>query len=126
MDDGTNKNGGEGEWQDLAEYQRQQSIEGGDMPQDDMGIVQEGDSDLEVERGGIREEDGEGMEIEEDEEEPKAKKVKRSHGDDVKTEQKPIDKEARKREKKAREKELKRQKAQEKLKVAGARKETTA
>ncbi|KAH8670242.1 hypothetical protein BGZ60DRAFT_31349 [Tricladium varicosporioides] len=105
MDDGTNKEAdGEG-WQDLGEYQREQSIEG--------GVMQEGDSEWEGRRS-MNGEEGD-MDDNEDAEALKAK-VKKTHKKALAPT--PVDKEARKREKKAREKELKRQKALAARKVA--------
>lgn len=121
MDDGTNKEGTDGEgWQDLGEYQREQSIEGGEI-QEDARVVQEGDSEWEGQRS-MNGEEGIGAEGDEDEDEdaeaPKAKKVKTTHKKAAALAPKPVDKEARKREKKAREKELKRQKALAAMKAA--------
>ncbi|PMD26069.1 hypothetical protein NA56DRAFT_563666 [Hyaloscypha hepaticicola] len=93
MDDGTNKGQnineeaeGEG-WMDLDEYQRGQSIEGGEIGERLPGFAELGDSDFDVNP-------------------PKAKKIKLKHNDTpAKTPakvSKPIDKEARKREKKER------------------------
>ncbi|KAH6673187.1 hypothetical protein B0J14DRAFT_482493 [Halenospora varia] len=103
MDDGTNKEGTDGEgWQDLGEYQREQSIEGGEIQEDArVGNGAEGDEDED-----------------EDAEAPEAKKVKTTHKKAAALAPKPVDKEARKREKKAREKELKRQKALAAMKAA--------
>lgn len=108
MDDGTNKGQnineeaeGEG-WMDLDEYQRGQSIEGGEIGERLPGVAELGDSDF----------DGPEAVEENDEDEegavnpPKAKKIKLKHNDTpAKTPakvSKPIDKEARKREKKER------------------------
>ena len=81
-------------WQDLSEYQREQSIEEGEVGPRQTGIAQEGDSDFE----GAVEIDGE-------DEAPKAKKIKTAHSD-VNGTSKTIDKEARKREKKLKLKEM--------------------
>ena len=84
-------------WQDLDEYQREQSIEDGAVgtPRQ-SGMLLEGDSEFE---GPVNAE----VEVEEDEA-PKAKKVKTKHGDAENglTSSGPLDKEARKKAKKER------------------------
>jgi hypothetical protein len=103
-DDGTNKGQdvneeaeGEG-WMDLDEYQREQSIEGGEIGERLPGVAEPGDSDF----------DGPEVVEENDENEegavkpPKAKKIKVKHNVTPAKLSKPIDKEARKREKKER------------------------
>ena len=103
MDDGTNKTGeGEGEWQDLEDYQREQSIEVGDVGnRDTSGAVDLGkDSDVEFEAAG------DDSEVEA----PKAKNVKTKHESADKI-SKPMDKEAKRKEKKERQKAEKKQKA---------------
>jgi hypothetical protein len=104
MDDGMNKGQdvneeaeGEG-WMDLDEYQREQSIEGGEIGERLPGVAELGDSDF----------DGPEVVEENDENEEgalnpsKAKKIKTKHNDTPAKISKPIDKEARKREKKER------------------------
>ena len=104
MDDGTNKGQdvneeaeGEG-WMDLDEYQREQSIEGGEIRERLPGVAELGDSDF----------DGPEVVEENDENEegalnpPKAKKIRTKYNDTPAKISKPIDKEARKREKKER------------------------
>jgi len=109
MDDGTNKTGeAEGEWQDLEDYQREQSIEEGDIGPRQTVVADsgEGNEDEVVEKGT-----GEDSEVDVDA--PKAKKVKTKHdATDLKV-KKPKDKEAKKAEKKARLKEAQRQKQAE-------------
>jgi hypothetical protein len=118
MDDGTNKTGeGEGEWQDLEDYQREQSIEVGDVGnRDTSNAVDRGeDSDVEIVAGGDEEQDSEV-------EAPKAKKIKTKHEfESTKIKSKaPKDKEARKREKKEKKKEKTRQEQAEKHNKAKA------
>jgi hypothetical protein len=103
MDDGTNKGQdvneeaeGEG-WMDLDEYQREQSIEGGEIGERLPGVAELGDSDFdgpEVEENDKNEEGAVNP--------PKAKKIKVKHNVTPAKVTKPIDKEARKREKKER------------------------
>jgi hypothetical protein len=103
MDDGTNKGQyvneeaeGEG-WMDLDEYQREQSIEGGEIGERLPGVAELGDSDFdgpEVEGNDKNEEGAVNP--------PKAKKIKVKHNVTPAKVTKPIDKEARKREKKER------------------------
>jgi hypothetical protein len=102
MDDGTNKGQdvneeGEGEgWMDLDEYQREQSIEGGEVGDRIQGVAEVGDSDFE------------GPQVVEEEKEKEAvdtnahtsKKTKATHSSARAS--KPLDKEARKKEKKER------------------------
>ncbi|TVY50269.1 hypothetical protein LCER1_G008485 [Lachnellula cervina] len=118
MDDGT-VGVGEGEkeegWQDLEEYQREQSIEVGDTGGRDAGRAVDLGKDGEV---GI-EAEAAGDDSEVDVEAPKAKKVKTKHESTHKV-SKSVDKEARKKEKKARQLEEKRQKIAETLKKAEA------
>ena len=107
MDDGTNTGeGGEGDhmqvdgWQDLDEYQREQSIEEGEVGPRQAAIAQDGDEE-------ILNQDGEEQQL------PRLPKVKRKHENGVTTEQRPKkakDKDARKKEKKARHKEEQRRK----------------
>ena len=109
MDDGTNTGeGGEGDhmqvdgWQDLHEYQREQSIEEGDIVPSQTAVAQDGE--------------GETLEINE-QQLPQLKKAKGNHGDVIATEERPKkakDKEVRKQEKKARHKEQKKKEAQRK------------
>jgi hypothetical protein len=111
MDDGTNTGDGEGDhmqvdgWQDLDEYQREQSIEEGEVGPRQTGIAQEGD---EVILNQILEE-----------ELPRPKNVKRARENGGATEERPKkakNKEARKKEKKARHKEEQRRKEEERRK----------
>jgi hypothetical protein len=111
MDDGTNTGDGEGDhmqvdgWQDLDEYQREQSIEEGEVGPSQTGIAQEGD---EVILNQIVEE-----------ELPKPKNVRRTRENGGATEEQPKkakDKEARKKEKKVRHKEEQRRKEEERRK----------
>jgi hypothetical protein len=101
MDDGTNKGQdvneeGEGEgWMDLDEYQREQSIEGGEIGERLPGVAELGDSDFDGPRAL---EENETVRVH------KAKKIKTKH--DVAAGK--VDKEVRKREKKARMKQEKR------------------
>jgi hypothetical protein len=118
MDDGTNKGQdvdeeGQG-WMDLGEYQREQSIEGGEVGERIQGVAEKGDSDFENPGLGVgnEDEDEEGVKV------PKAKKVKTKHDVPAAKVLKPKDKEARKREKKLRMKEEKKQRHEQKLKVA--------
>jgi hypothetical protein len=107
MDDGTNKGQdvdeeGEGEgWMDLDEYQREQSIEGGEIGDRLPGVAEVGDSDF----------DGPQVVVESSEEQGvkrhKAKKMKAKHDVPPAKVSKPVDKEARKREKKERRKQEK-------------------
>jgi len=118
MDDGTNKGQianeeGEGEgWMDLDEYQREQSIEGGEIGGRVQGVADGGDSDFEG-PGVVK-----GSEDEERATVPKAKRVKTKHDVPTAKVSKPKDKEARKREKKSRRKEEKRLKEEERLEKA--------
>lgn len=96
MDDGTKEGEGNAEgWQDLEDYQREQSI---DVGENGRGAGETGgDEEVEV----VDAEDGDGA--------PKAKKVKTKQESAGKV----VDKEARKLEKAARKKEEKRRKAME-------------
>jgi hypothetical protein len=105
MDDGTNKPGvrgqnGEG-WMDLDEYQREQSIGGGEKGEKGVGLVVQ-DSDLEPERTKAGIDDDTGFVAEDEDDMPAPKKVKTKHGDSAKISKKSLDRQARKREKKAR------------------------
>jgi len=114
MHDGTNKTGqGDGEWQDLEDYQREQSIEVGNVGGGDASRAVDlgGDSEVEVQAAGD--------DSEVDVQAPKAKKVKTKHESANKV-SKSIDKDARKMEKKARLMEEKKQRAVQKLKKAEA------
>lgn len=110
----------EGEWQDLEDYQREQTIENGEIGARQAGDALERGVDSEVERvvrKKANDEDDEFDGTREDSEidteaAPKAKKIKTTHGslsETAKTKT-PKDKEARKKEKKARHKEQKKQK----------------
>jgi hypothetical protein len=123
MDDGTNKGQdvneeGEGEgWMDLDEYQREQSIEGGEIGERLPGVAELGDSDFDGPQ--VVEEHGE-SEDEKEVKDRKAKKIKIKHDVAPVKVSKPIDKEARKREKKERLKQERRLKqAQKHLAKAG-------
>ena len=115
MDDGTNKGQdvnqeGEAEgWMDLDDYQREQSIEGGDIGETVEGVIDPGDTDYETPAAVEESEDNEEMEI------PKVKKVKKDREHHVSTAKvsKSLDKDARKREKKQRHKEEQKQKQKE-------------
>ncbi|KAG0645201.1 hypothetical protein D0Z07_9003 [Hyphodiscus hymeniophilus] len=87
-------------WQDLGEYQREQSIEEGELGPRQTGIAQEGDNEFE---GALQ------IEGLEDNETPKAKKIKTAHENGIKgsSSSKPVDKAARKMEKRLKVKELK-------------------
>jgi hypothetical protein len=113
MDDGTNKTGeGEGEWQDLEDYQREQSIEEGEVGPRQTAVVNNGeDSEGEVVGKGA----GDDSEVDVDAA-PKPKKVKTKHEATNLKVKKPKDKEAKKAEKKARLKEAQRQKQAEREK----------
>jgi hypothetical protein len=117
MNDGTNKGRdineeGKGEgWMDLDEYQREQSIEGGEIGERVQGVAEEGDSDFE----GLA---VEGSEDEQGLKAPKAKKVKTKRDIPTVKVSKPKDKEARKREKKLRHIEEKRLKEEQRRKQA--------
>ena len=96
-------------WQDLSEYQREQSIEEGELGTSQTGIAQEGDSEFEgaLEVGG------------EDDEVPTAKKVKKvktAHVSAINgtSSSKTIDKAARKKEKKLKLKEEKKRRKEKK------------
>jgi hypothetical protein len=115
MGDGTNKGQdvneeGEGQgWMDLDEYQREQSIEGGEIVDRIPGVAEVGDSDFD---GPLAVYDNEENVEAEGVKAHKAKKIKTKHDVTPATVSKPIDKEARKREKKARLKEERKQKTQ--------------
>ncbi|TVY27580.1 hypothetical protein LHYA1_G004045 [Lachnellula hyalina] len=111
MDDGTAVGAAEEGWQDLEEYQREQSIEVGNVGGRDTSRTVELGKDEEVE---VAEDDSEV-----DVEAPKAKKVKTMHKPADKV-AKSVDKDARKKEKKARQLEEKKQRTAEKLKKAEA------
>ena len=103
MDDGTNKGQdvneeaeGEG-WMDLDEYQREQSIEGGEIGERLPGVAELGDSDFDGPEVKENDKNDEGAVNP-----PKAKKIKVKHNVTPAKVTKPIDKEARKREKKER------------------------
>ena len=116
MDDGTNKGQavneeGEGEgWMDLDEYQREQSIEGGEVGDRIHGVAEVGDSDFEAPR--IIESNNENEELASAH---KATKKSKTKLPSVKV-SKPLDKQARKREKKERMKQERRLK-QEAIKL---------
>lgn len=131
MDDGTNtgeaatETEGEG-WMDLDQYQREQSIEGGEVGSPGAVVIaQEGDSDLEDNRarGG---DDESGIANEKDGEDeadaPAPKKVKTKHqaASTKATFSKPKDVLARKADKKARRKEEQRRKAEAQQAAAAA------
>lgn len=116
MDDGTNKSQnvneeGEAEgWMDLDEYQREQSIEGGEIGERLPGVAEEGDSDFEdpqVEKEDDENEEGVALH--------KAKKNKTKHDVAPAKTSKPIDKQARKKEKKERMKQEKKLRIQQHL-----------
>ncbi|TVY13255.1 hypothetical protein LARI1_G008999 [Lachnellula arida] len=125
VDDGKGVGEGQAEegWQDLEEYQREQSIEVGDVGGReasravDLGRDEDEYEDEEVEIGAEAEAAGNGSEV--DVEAPKAKKVKTKHESANKVSN-SVDKEARKKEKKARQLEEKKQRTAEKLKKAEA------
>lgn len=133
MDDGTNKgqavtNEKEGEgWMDLDQYQREQSIEGGEINSAAANFMgQEGDSDLDDERerrqenadDGIVDEEGGEDEVDTPATRP-SKKVKTKHVEiPKKTVNASKDKETRKKEKKERLKAE--QVARAKAKLAGS------
>jgi hypothetical protein len=105
MDDGTNKPGVQGEngegWMDLDEYQREQSIEGGEKGEKGAGLVVQ-DSDLEPERMRASFNEDTGFENGDEDDMPAPKKVKTKHGNSEKISKEPLDKDARRREKKLR------------------------
>ena len=113
MDDGTNKPGVKGEngegWMDLDDYQREQSIEGGEKGEKDAGLVVQ-DSDLEPERMRASFNEDSGLENRDEEDMPAPKKVKIKHEVSAKISKEPLDKDARKKEKKARLKAARREK----------------
>ncbi len=103
MDDGTHKqkDGAEGEgggWMDLDQYQREQSIEGGEIESSGANFVaQEGDSDLELDKMKGGDDADEGI--------PVPKKIRTKHHSTPKeVNSTPKDKEARKQAKKERQK----------------------
>jgi hypothetical protein len=104
MDDGMNKGqaaneGGEAEgWMDLDEYQREQSIEGGEVGERLPGVAEVGDSDFDDPQAVEETEES----IEEGAKAHRAKKIKTKDDDSPAKVSKPIDRVARKREKKAR------------------------
>lgn len=112
MDDGTNKGQevaeeeGEG-WMDLDEYQREQSIEGGEIGEGGPGVVQEGDSDFEEpERLNVwGNEDSNERDVQLKASKSKKLKTKHESVQTRKVSKNPIDKEARKKEKRQRNKE---------------------
>lgn len=97
-------------WQDLDEYQREQSVEEGEVGPRQAGVAQEGDSEFE----GRVEDDGEGEQ--EDEEVPRKKKIKTKHEGSTNgaSSGKPMDKEERKRAKKLKLKEEKKKRREAK------------
>ena len=118
MHDGTKKGqdfveevGGDG-WMDLDEYQREQSIEGGDLGERLQGVTEAEDSDFEGPQvvEGSEEEDGVTGH--------QAKKAKTKHDIPAAKITKPKDKEARKRDKKERQRQEKKLKHERKLKAA--------
>lgn len=98
MDDGVNQGqgamgGGEG-WMDLDEYQREQSIEGGEIGDEGHVVGQAGEeSDLEVDRAVV---DDREREDEEDAPAVKIPKTKKATGVTKSPIKKPADKQARK------------------------------
>ena len=96
-------------WQDLDEYQREQSIEEGEVGPRQTGVAQEGDSEFE-----------ERVEVEDEDIIPEtnimAKRTKTSHEDGLNgsSSSKPINKEARKKEKKFKLKEEKKKRREAK------------
>jgi len=114
MDDGTNKGQavneeeeGEG-WMDLDEYQREQSIEGGEVGDRIQGVVEVGDSDFEGPQ--VVESNNEYEEVPSSH---KAKKLKMKLPSGKVS--KPLDKQARKQEKKQRMKQERRLKQEAKI-----------
>jgi hypothetical protein len=101
---GGNQGGGEADemevdgWQDLDEYQREQSVEAGDVGPRQSHVLLEGDSELDGQIGMI----DEVAEGDERDDATKAKKVKTKHDVNRSSLAKPIDKEAKKKEKKRR------------------------
>lgn len=124
MDDGTNTGAAATEteregWMDLDQYQREQSIEGGDVGSPGAAVIaQEGDSDLEDERtrGGH----DEGGEAEEDAPPPQKLKTKHQIAPTKVIDSRPKDTLARKADKKARRKEEQRRKAEAQQAAAAA------
>jgi hypothetical protein len=119
MDDGTSKPGVRGEngegWMDLDDYQREQSIGGGEKGERGAGLVVQ-DSDLEPERTRVGfDEDTGFVNDDEGENAPATKKVKTRHGDSAKISKIPLDKDARKKDKKQRIKAEKIKRSKEKL-----------
>lgn len=111
MDDGVNQGqgaqaGGDEGWMDLDDYQREQSIDGGDIGDGGVTARNGEDSDLEDEREEHRPKDGD----DEDEAAPVVKAPKpKSNGVAKSPAAKPLDKAARAQAKKQRRKEEKRQ-----------------
>lgn len=103
-------------WQDLDEYQREQSIEEGEVGPRQTGVAQEGDDDFE-ERMEVEVEG----EVDIDEEVvPKVKKVKMKYEGGVNGKlSRPMDKGAKKKAKKERIKEEKKKRRAEELKRKG-------
>ncbi|KUJ15544.1 uncharacterized protein LY89DRAFT_686272 [Mollisia scopiformis] len=121
MDDGVNQGQGAQEeeegWMDLDDYQREQSIDGGDIEDGPHVVVRNGeDSDLEVDRAVVNEVEGEDEEDAPVVKTPKKKKNKKTNG--VAKPEKPLDKAARNKAKKQRLKEEQKLRAQSKQKAA--------
>ncbi|KAE8452427.1 hypothetical protein EG329_000329 [Mollisiaceae sp. DMI_Dod_QoI] len=119
MDDGVNQGqgaqeGGEGEgWMDLDEYQREQSIEGGEIGDDAAHVGGNGaeDSDLEVDRAMV--DDGavvNEVDGEDEEDAPTVKVLKKTNGIAKPPAKESIDKAARNEAKKLKRKQEKREK----------------
>ncbi|KAF8862836.1 hypothetical protein BDZ45DRAFT_670749 [Acephala macrosclerotiorum] len=125
MDDGVNQgqgamDGGEG-WMDLDEYQREQSIEGGEIGDEGHVVGQAGEeSDLEVDRAVVDEREREDEDAHADAHAVKVpKKTTKTNGVTKSPIKKPTDKEARKTAK--REKMLQeRREKNEKMRLAAA------
>ena len=106
-------------WQDLDEYQREQSIAEGEVGPRQVGVAQEGDSEFE---GRLGIESPAEDEEHEEAEAPKAKKVKTKHegGVNASTSSKPMDKMARKKAKKEKLKEERKKRREQNLKAKEA------
>lgn len=123
MDDGTNKgqSNEEGEgWMDLDDYQREQSIAGGDVESGLMGAVQEGGVDSDLEMDNHADEHDEDLPTKERSraEESSPRRSKKTASAITYVAKEPLDKAARKEQKRLKNKEEKRQKEEARRKKA--------